>query len=138
MIIAEAGQWSEYLPAWETCMQGVYWFDEARFFDYTREEESRSLEEQFGEEDNIFLVALDPQPIGVLGIRVNGEQGTIRRYEPAVKEGHIDVGEALIAEGIWRAALRGRLGSLTMLLAHGRRRCSGITDSLTGANEGSS
>jgi GNAT superfamily N-acetyltransferase len=107
MIIAEAGQWSEYLPAWETCKQGVYWFDEARFFDYTREEESRSLEEQFGEEDNIFLVALDPQPIGVLGIRVNGEQGTIRRYEPAVKEGHIDVGEALIAEGIWRAALRG-------------------------------
>ena len=109
MIIAEAGPWSDYLPAWEACMRGVHWFDEIRFFDYTREEETRELEEQFDEEGNIFLVALDPQPIGVLGIRVNGEQGTIRRYEPAVKGGHIgeDVGEALIAEGIWRAALRG-------------------------------
>jgi ribosomal protein S18 acetylase RimI-like enzyme len=106
MIVAEAGQWSDYLSAWETCMQGVHWFDEARFFDYTREEETRELEEQFDEEDNIFLVALDPQPIGVLGIRVNGAQGTIRRYEPAVREGH-GVGEVLIAEGIRRAALRG-------------------------------
>jgi len=109
MIVAEAGPWSDYLSAWEACMQGVHWFDEDHFFDYTREDESRSLEEQFGKEDNIFLVALDPQPVGVLGIRVNREQGTIRRYEPAVKGGHIGegVGEALIAEGIWRAALRG-------------------------------
>ena len=107
MIIAEAGSWSDYLSAWEACMQGVHWFEEARFFDYTREEESRELEEQFEEEENIFLVALDPKPIGVLGIRVNGDQGTMRRYEPAVREGHAGVGEALIAEGIRRAALRG-------------------------------
>jgi hypothetical protein len=107
MIIAEAGPWSDYLPAWETCMRGVHWFDEAHFFDYTREEETRELEEHFKKGDNIFLVALDPQPVGVLGIRVNGDQGTIRRYEPAVREGNAGVGEALIAEGIRRAALRG-------------------------------
>ena len=88
-------------------MQGVHWFDEDHLFDYTREEETRELEEQFEEEDNIFLVALDPKPVGVLGIRVNGDQGIMRRYEPAVKEGHAGVGEALIAEGIRRATLRG-------------------------------
>ena len=109
MIVGEARSWEEYLSAWETCMQGVYWFRETHFFDYTREEESRELEKQFKEQGNIFLVASDPQPVGVLGICVNGEYGTIRRYEPAVKEEHMDkgVGEALLVEGMRRASLKG-------------------------------
>ena len=90
-------------------MQGVYWFRETHFFDYTREEESMVLEKQFKEQGNIFLVASDPQPVGVLGICVSGEHGTIRRYEPAVKEEYMDksVGEALLAEGMRLASLKG-------------------------------
>ncbi len=65
------------------------------------------MEVQFDEEDDIFLVVLNPQPLGVLGIRVNGEHGTMRMYEPPVREGYEHVGEALIAEGIRRAVLRG-------------------------------
>jgi len=109
MIVGEARSWEEYLSAWEACMQGVYWFRETHFFDYTREEESRELEKQFKEQGNIFLVASDPQPVGVLGICVSGEHGTIRRYEPAVKEEYMDksVGEALLAEGMRLASLKG-------------------------------
>ena len=90
-------------------MQGVYWFREARFFDYTREEESRELEKQFKDQGNIFLMASELQPVGVIGIHVSGEQGTLRRYEPAVIEEYMDkgVGEALLTEGMRKASLKG-------------------------------
>jgi ribosomal protein S18 acetylase RimI-like enzyme len=109
MIVREARSWEEYLSAWEVCMQGVYWFRETHFFDYTREEESRELEKEFEEQGNIFLMALDPQPVGVIGISVSGDHGTIRRYEPAIREEYMEksVGKILLAEGMRRASQRG-------------------------------
>ena len=107
MIVSEAGSWESYLSAWEECMRGAHWFDEDRFFDYTREEEARELEEQFREGRGLFLVASDPMPVGVLGIRIDGEVGTMRHHEPAVRPGRADAGEALIEEGVRRSAARG-------------------------------
>ena len=68
-------------------MQGVYWFKENHFFDYSRVEEQKNLKDQMSDPENIFLVAQsdEREPIGVIGVKVKGKTATIRRWEPAVK-----------------------------------------------------
>ncbi len=100
MRIEEAGSFGEYYPSWVRCMKDVYWFSGDRFWDYSRREESEELRRDFGDEGNVFLLAVrdDGGALGALGARFRGEVGTIRRWEPAVPAEHMGsgAGEALL------------------------------------------
>ena len=119
MRVEPATSWDVYLPAWTCCMSDVHWFSEEHLLDYSREEETEELEGAFRGEGNLFLMAVDDggSCLGVLGIRVQGELGTLRRWEPAVPALHrnLGVGEALLKRGLEKARIMGVTRVCTIL-----------------------
>ena len=111
MRVEPAPSWGVYLPAWTRCMADVHWFSGEHLLDYSRQEEAEELEGEFREEGNHFLMAVDDEGscLGVLGVKMQGEIATIRRWEPAVPARYrgLGVGEELLERGLEEARLRG-------------------------------
>jgi len=117
MIIKPADDWDIYYSVWQEGMENVYWFKDSGLFDYTRDEDTASLEQQFHEKDNIFLIATEHnQPKGVLGIRVSKSRGSIRRWEPVtIAPEDYEVGDALLKAAVLEAKNRKLLSLSTVL-----------------------
>ncbi|UCD43792.1 MAG: GNAT family N-acetyltransferase [Candidatus Bathyarchaeota archaeon] len=137
MRIDTADSWQQYLESWSRCMRDTYWFKERCFFDYSREEETEALREEFKKGDNIFLIASDDcgDTLGTLGIRIKGERGVIRRWEPAVPLVLRDsgVGESLLEEGVRFAREQGvRRLTATLRYPHDSEKpwCGGLYNGL--------
>lgn len=106
MNIASPEDWSQYLEAWSYCMSDAYWFREARFFDYSREEVTDELRGDWEAGNSVFMVAQGGGGIaGCLGLKIRGRSGVLRRWEPAVpaRLRATGVGEMLLAEAERRA-----------------------------------
>lgn len=77
----------EYLGAWRYQIRDYEWALESIPFHYAVEEESQEIQEDFEKEHHWFLVAYDEtsRPVGVLGMRLNGETCVLRNWEPATQ-----------------------------------------------------
>ncbi len=87
MIIKESKSKELYISAWIEGMRHLHWFKEPKVFDYNSDEMMEELQRNFGKPENIFLQAVagrSKKVIGVLGLRLEGEVGVLRRWEPAV------------------------------------------------------
>jgi len=119
MRIVEAESWDRYLESWEACMGDAYWFNESRFFDYSRREVTEELRDDW-EAGGVFLTALLwGGVVGCLGLRVRGGRGFVRRWEPAVPARFraLGVGERLLGEAVLRAEAAGA-GTLSTTLRY--------------------
>lgn len=104
IIVEEAKSKEDYAKAWIKGMRHLHWFKERRLFDYNRNEEMEELSRNFGKPGHVFLRATQEgtdEDIGVLGIKLQGDVGVLRRWEPAVllKERSSGAGKALIEKG---------------------------------------
>ena len=90
-------------------MKDTYWYSKQHFFDYNRDEEIEDLREEFHNPNNIYLIASDGNPLGVIGLKIRGKRGTIRRWEPAVPEKYrgLHVAESLIVKALEITKIRG-------------------------------
>ena len=109
MNIIRVSDWNEYFQAWSECMKDIYWYSKQHCFDYNRNEEIEDIREEFHKPDNVFLIASEEASIGVIGLKIRGKRGTIRRWEPAVPEKYrgLHVAESLIVKALEIAKIRG-------------------------------
>ncbi|UCH56582.1 MAG: GNAT family N-acetyltransferase [Candidatus Bathyarchaeota archaeon] len=112
ITVEQAQSWGDYEKDWIKGMEHLHWFKEHRPFDYNREEEIEELRSDFNRPGNVFLAARPEDSheiMGVLGIKIRGEVGDLRRWEPAVspKWRDYEVGEALTEEGLSRLRVGG-------------------------------
>jgi len=103
--IEAARDWGEYRDAWTECMHEQYWFWKPKPLDFNREEELEELETDFGKQDHLFLLARHEghtNVLGILGLKVVGETGVIRRWEPSViaSQKETGLGRALLGQGL--------------------------------------
>lgn len=120
IIVEEAKSKEDYIRAWIEGMRHLHWFKECRLFDYNRDEMMEELSRDFGKPGGVFLVAMlegSENIIGVLGIKLQGEVGVLRRWEPAVplKERSSGAGEALIEKGFQWLRQKGAHKAVCML-----------------------
>jgi ribosomal protein S18 acetylase RimI-like enzyme len=105
LIVEEAKSKEDYIKAWTECMEDVYWFKEQRLFDYNRDEMVQEISRDFNKSKSVFLVAKpegSERIVGVLGVKLEGKIGVLRRWEPAVplKERSSGAGEVLVENGL--------------------------------------
>ena len=98
--VREEASLERFMAAWEECMKGAPWFDSDVIFWYKPEEELERLCSSQGD-NHLFLVAgqgSDPEPLGVLSVRVHEGVGKIGPWEPGVTHTgrRMDVGKALL------------------------------------------
>ncbi len=87
LTIERAHNIDEYLEAWRHQIRDYEWARESIPFHYAVEEERQEIQEDFEKEHHWFLVAYDKtgRPVGVLGMRLNGETCVLRNWEPATQ-----------------------------------------------------
>ena len=84
MKIVESTDWLTYKSAWQECMKEFYWYQNNPVFDWNKDEELEEMETDFGKEGCVFLEARENSDIaGVFGFRYRGQEGSLRRWEPA-------------------------------------------------------
>ena len=79
-----------YTEAWKEAMEDLYWFVEDRVFDFNKDEEIGEIRSTIGQEESVFVIALDKKsekPVGVVDFNLRNEVAFLRRWEPGVPAG---------------------------------------------------
>jgi N-acetylglutamate synthase-like GNAT family acetyltransferase len=110
--IRECMDWETYASAWDLAMQDLYWHTGSPVFDFNRDEELAEMNSVFGQEGHLFLVAEDRKSgfiQGAVGVRQEGENASLRRWEPAVTSSlrETSVGRDLLRDAMKRCRENG-------------------------------
>lgn len=120
IVVEKAESAEEYSRIWTEAMNDVHWFKEHRLFDYTPDEMTEDLLREFNKPGRVHFLAKpegSEESIGILGIKVHGKTGALRRWEPAIpfKYRGSGAGEALVMEGLKWLRKKGALKASCML-----------------------
>ena len=120
--IEECTDVDQYTETWKEAMKDLYWYVEDPVFDFNRDEEISDMGSSIGQEDSVFLIAVDKKsgkPVGVLDFRLRNGLAFLRRWEPGVpaRLRTTDVAKELMKEGR-KAAKRHGAKRMRVLLKH--------------------